>query len=134
MYVTSKIRHRVIPYLLGVLEEGPLKVNQLLDYLETQVTGHQRSTRYKVSVLFIRKELMRPGKNLTYTEESHIMSELFEAKGHIRPEVEWKISTLQGILADRLIIRTGISSGTIGPKDHIAFVKMVPSATALMLL
>jgi hypothetical protein len=27
MYVTSKIRHRVIPYLLGVLGEGPQKVN-----------------------------------------------------------------------------------------------------------
>lgn len=40
MYVTSKIRHRVIPYLLGSLPHGKAYVNKLLDYLEAQITAH----------------------------------------------------------------------------------------------
>jgi hypothetical protein len=61
------------------------------------------------------------------------MSELQEAKGFIGPQIQAKILVLQEILADRLCMRVVRTLEPIGPKDHIAYMEMVPSAMALIL-
>lgn len=86
MYVTSKIKHRILPFLLSMaLDQN--KTKRCLDHLEEHVRANQRSKVHGGIVLLVRKGIMVQRYNIAYTEDTLILKESLEAKGVIPHEV-----------------------------------------------